>query len=55
MTETKKLSFADRFAAAFQKAMRDEHEQAATAAKVGEVGEVGARLIDVVDPDKHLG
>lgn len=53
MTETKKPSFAERFAEAFQKAMKDEHEETASLPKV-----FGKRdgLVDIVDPDdKHLG
>lgn len=53
VTETKKPSFAERFAEAFQKAMKDEHEETASLPKV-----FGKRdgLVDIVDPDdKHLG
>ena len=52
MTEPKANPFADRFAEAFQAAMRAEYEETAKAPDVVNVAEC---LIDVVDADdRHL-
>lgn len=53
MTETRKLSFAERFAAAYETSMKEENEEAEMAPKVFKRGE---GLVDVVDSDdKHFG
>lgn len=52
VTETKKPSFADRFAEAYQKGMRAEHEENAKAPKVYEAGEGGHDVVDA--DDKHM-
>lgn len=52
MTEPKKLRFAERFALAYEKSMKEEHEEAEKAPEVFPTGE-GAH--DVVDADdKHM-
>lgn len=51
--EPKKPGFAERFAAAYAKAMKEANEEAEQAPKVFKTGEGS---VDVVDPDdKHLG